>query len=54
MTWDARQCGEDVRGLRTQLANAWKLAARAALAAPHAPEDSGQKFPDFSDFSGSD
>jgi len=54
MTRDARQSGEEVRGLRTQLANALTLAARAAPAAPQAPEDRGQKFPDSPDFSGSD
>jgi len=54
MTRDARQSGEEVRGLRTQLANALMLAARAAPAAPQAPEDRGQKFPDSPDFSGSD
>jgi len=54
MTRDARQSGEEVRGLRTQLANALRLAARAAPAAPQAPEDRGQKFPDSPDFSGSD
>jgi hypothetical protein len=52
MTRDARQSGEEVRGLRTQLANALTLAARAAPAAPQAPEDRGQKFPDSPDFSG--
>jgi len=30
------------------------LAARAAPAAPQAPEDRGQKFPDSPDYSGSD
>jgi len=54
MTRDARQSGEEVRGLRTQLANALMLAARAAPAAPQAPEDRGQKFPHSPDFSGSD
>jgi hypothetical protein len=54
MTRDARQSGEEVRRLRTQLANALTLAARAASAAPQAPEDRGQKFPDSPDFSGSD
>jgi hypothetical protein len=54
MTRDARQSGEEVRGLRTQLANALTLAARTAPAAPQAPEDRGQKFPDSPDFSGSD
>jgi len=34
MTRDARQSGEEVRGLRTQLANALTLAARTAPAAP--------------------
>jgi len=54
MTRDARQSGEEVRGLRTQLANALTLAARAAPAAPQVPEDRGQKFPNSPDFSGSD
>ena len=54
MTRDAGQSGEEVRDLRTQLANALMLAVRAAPAAPHAPEDKGQKFPDSPDFSGSD
>jgi len=54
MTRDARQSGEEVRCLRTQLANALTLAARVAPAAPQAPEDRGQKFPDSPDFSGSD
>jgi len=52
MTRDARQSGEEVRGLKTQLANALTLAARAAPAAPQ--EDRGQKFPDSPEFSGSD
>jgi len=34
MTRDVRQSGEEVRSLRTQLANAFTLAARAAPAAP--------------------
>ena len=54
MTWDAQQSGEEVCGSRTQLVNALTLAARAALAAPHALEDRGQKFPNSPDFSGSD
>jgi hypothetical protein len=54
MTWDTRQPGEKVRGLRTQLANALGLAARVAPAAPQAPEDRGQKFPDSPDFPGLD
>jgi len=54
MTRDARQSGEEFRGLRTQLANALMLAARAAPTAPQAPEDRGQKFPDSPDFSGTD
>jgi len=54
MTQDARQSGEEVRSLRTQLANALMLAARTAPAAPQAQEDTGQKFPDSPDFSGSD
>jgi len=54
MTRGARQSGEEVRGLRTQLANALMLAARAAPAAPQTSEDRGQKFPDSPDFSGTD
>jgi hypothetical protein len=54
MTRDARQSGEEVRDLRTQLANALTLAARVAPAAPQAQEDRGQKFPDSPDISGSD
>jgi hypothetical protein len=54
MTLDARQSGEEVRDLRTQLANTLMLAARAAPAALQAPEDRGQKFPDSPDFSGLD
>jgi len=37
-----------------QLANALTLAARVAPAAPQAPEDKGQNFPDSPNFSGSD
>jgi len=54
MTRDTQRSREEVRGLRTQLVNALTLAARAALAAPQAPEDRGQKFPSSPDFSGSD
>jgi hypothetical protein len=54
MTRAARQSGKEVRDLTTQLANALMLAARVAPAAPQAPEDRGQKFPDSPDFSGSD
>jgi len=54
MTRDAWQSGVEVRGLRMQLANALTSASRAALAAPQAPEDRGQKLPDSPDFSGSD
>jgi hypothetical protein len=54
MTRDAQDSGEEVRSLRTQLANALTLAARAAPAAPQALDDRGQKFPDSPDFSGSD
>jgi hypothetical protein len=53
MTREARESGEEVRGVRTQLANALTLAGRAAPAAPQNPEDKGQKFPDSPDFSGS-
>jgi len=52
MTQDAQQSGEEARSLRTQLANALMVAARRAPAAPQAPEDRGQKFPDCPDFSG--
>jgi len=54
MTQDAQQSGEEVRGFRTQLANALTLAARVAPAPPQAQEDRGQKFPNSPDFSGSD
>jgi hypothetical protein len=54
MTQDAQQSGEEIRSVRTQLANASTLAARAAQAAPQALEDKGQKFPDSPDCSGSD
>jgi len=54
MTRDARQSGEEVRGLRTQLANALTLTARAAPATHQAPEDRGHKFPNSLDFSGRD
>jgi hypothetical protein len=54
MTQDARQSGDEVRGLRTQLANALTLAARVAPAAPQTPEHRRQKFPDSPDISGSD
>jgi len=54
VTRNAQQSGEEVHGLRTQLANALTLAARAAPAAPLAPVDTGKKFPDSLDFSGLD
>jgi len=54
MTRDAQQSEEGVCGLRTQLANALTLAARAAPPAPQALDDRGQKFPDSPGFSGSD
>jgi hypothetical protein len=54
MTRDERQSGEEVQGVRIQLANALTLAARAAPSPPQAPEDRGQEFPDSPDFSGSD
>jgi len=54
ITQDAQQSGEEARSLRMQVANALMLAARTAPAAPQAPEDRGQKFPDSQDFSGSD
>jgi len=54
MTRDAREASEEGRKLRAQLANALSLAARVAPPAPPQPEDRGQKFPDSTDFSGSD
>jgi len=54
MTRDARQSGKEVRGLRTQLANALTLATRMAPAGPQTPKDRRQKFPDSPDFSESD
>ena len=54
MTQDAQQSGEETRSLRMQLANCLMLPARAAPAAPQAPEDRGNKFPASPDFSGSD
>jgi hypothetical protein len=54
MTQDAPHSGEEIRGLRTQLANALTLAARTDPAAPQAPEERGQNFPDSLDFSVSD
>jgi hypothetical protein len=54
MTRDAQQSGEEVRDLRTQLANALTLAARAVPAAPQTLEDRGKKFPDSPDLAGSD
>jgi hypothetical protein len=54
MTRDAREASEESRNLRTQLANALSLAARAAPPAPQQQEDRGQKFPDSPDFSGLD
>jgi hypothetical protein len=54
MTRDAREASAESRNLRTQLANALSLAARAAPPATQQLEDRGQKFPDSPDFSGSD
>ena len=54
MTRDTQQSGEEACSLRTQLANALTLAARAAPAAPQVPGNRGQKFPNSPDFSGSD
>ena len=54
MTQDAQQSGEEVHSLRTQLANGWTLAARAAPAASQAPEDRCQKVSDSLVFSWSD
>jgi len=52
VTQDAQQSGEEVWGLRVQLANALTLAARAAPAAPQALEDWSQKYPDSPDIVG--
>jgi len=54
ITRDSRQLGDEVRALRTQSANAQSLAPLEAATPPHQPEGRGQKFPDSSDFSGSD
>jgi hypothetical protein len=53
MTEDAQESGEEVRSLRTKLANALTLAARAPPTAHQAPEDRGQKSPDSPDLLGS-
>ena len=54
MTRDTRQSGEEVPALRTQLAHALSLAARAARIHPQQFEDWVQKVPDSPDFSGLD
>jgi len=54
MTHNAQQSGEEVRGSRMQFANALTLGARVAPMAPQTHKDTGQKFPDSLDFSGSD
>ena len=51
MTWDARQSTDEVRALRTQLANALSSSAQAAQTPPQQPEDRGQKFPNSPDIS---
>jgi len=51
MTWDARQSGEKVQALRTQLANTLSIAAQGAPTPPQQPEDRGPKFPNSPDFS---
>jgi hypothetical protein len=51
MTWDAQKSGKEVCGVRMQRANTLTLAARAALVAPSASEDSGQRYPDSLDSS---
>jgi hypothetical protein len=50
-TRDAREASDESRSLRTQLANALSLAARAAPPAPQQLEDRGPKFPDSPEFS---
>jgi len=52
MTRDARQSGEEVRDLRTQLANALTLAARAAPAAPQTRKTEVRNFPTPRTFQG--
>jgi len=54
MTPDVDDSGEEVRGSRTLLANAFTVPARAALAAPLALRDKGPKVPDSHHFSVSD
>jgi len=54
MTRDARRSGEEVRALRTLLANALSVAAHISPTSPQQPEDRGQKFPDSPDSSGLD
>jgi hypothetical protein len=54
MTQDAQQLGEEVTSLRSQLANTMTMEAMVAPAAPQAPEERGQRFPDSSHVSESD
>jgi hypothetical protein len=54
MIKDRLQSGEEVQGLRMQLANALTVAGRTASAPLQAPEDGGQKFPDSPVFSRTD
>jgi hypothetical protein len=48
---DAQQSGEEVTGLRMQLADALTMVARVAPAALQTSEPRSQKFPNRSDFS---
>jgi len=50
-TQDARQSGEDVRGLRMQCANALTVTPRLAPDAHKPPQGRGQKIPDSTDVS---
>jgi hypothetical protein len=54
MTLDAQQSEYEFRGIRTLLANTLTLAARAAPAAPQAPEHAGETFCDSPNVSQSD
>lgn len=51
MTCDAQQFGKEVRRLRRPLTNALTLAAKAAGAAPQAPEDRDKQLPYSPDYS---
>jgi hypothetical protein len=52
MIRDGWETGQEAWKLKTQLRNALFITARAASHPSQPPEDSGQKFPHFPDFSG--